>query len=206
MRLLRHARVRYSILRVFRRPATPPTYPNPEVDNDNDDEPLRACETFMGARGGNADQREAYRARAMEYLISDPSVPEDRKELLRAARAKRNLCIAMNALCIFNFFQVCRAKRGVLKRTAKRSMPTEHSRCQCDCRAGLGTRSLSVWLGQGKCRWLHPRNRSDLQERRSVISSLHRCSGSALPQCVGQRDVSSKAERPDIALQAHTHQ
>ena len=90
MRLLRHARARCSVLRLFRRPATPPTYPNPEVDDGDDDALLRACETFMGARGGNADQREAYRARAMESLISDPSVPEDRKELLRAERAKLN--------------------------------------------------------------------------------------------------------------------
>ena len=57
------------------------------MDNeDEEEELLKACETFIGARGGNADQREAYRARAMDALISDSSVPEKRKELLRAER------------------------------------------------------------------------------------------------------------------------
>ena len=45
---------------------------------------------FLGARGGNADQREFYRARAIDDLIADPTVPEERKELLRIERAKLN--------------------------------------------------------------------------------------------------------------------
>ena len=58
-----------------------------ETAGHQDDGLLRACENFMGARGGNADQREAYRARAIEDLIADPTVPEDRKERLRDALA-----------------------------------------------------------------------------------------------------------------------
>ena len=56
--------------------------PSPEL--------LRACENFMGARGGNPDQQVAYRARAMDDLIADPSVDESRKEKLRIARAELN--------------------------------------------------------------------------------------------------------------------
>lgn len=61
-----------------------------EVADDEDDDLLRACENFLGARGGNPDQQEAYRARAMEDLIADPDVPEARKEQLRAALKELN--------------------------------------------------------------------------------------------------------------------
>lgn len=56
-----------------------------EVADDEDDDLLRACENFLGAHGGNPDQQEAYRARAMEDLIADPDVPKARKDQLRAA-------------------------------------------------------------------------------------------------------------------------
>ena len=48
----------------------------------------RACENFMGARGGNTDQVEFYRARAIDDLLAHPDVPEARKKLLRVERAK----------------------------------------------------------------------------------------------------------------------
>ncbi len=91
LRLLRlaHIRVRFAAQRVLRLDPTMPAYMRPEMAEDGgtaghqDDELMRACENFMGARGGNADQREAYRARAIEDLIADPTVPEDRKERLR---------------------------------------------------------------------------------------------------------------------------
>ena len=74
-----------------KRSGTPPAHMSlgmaPE-NADDDDDLLRACETFMGARGGNPDQREAYRAQAMDALIADPTVPEARKEMLRAARSE----------------------------------------------------------------------------------------------------------------------
>lgn len=91
LRLLRlaHIRVKFAIQRALRLDPTMPAYMRPKMAEDGgtaghqDDEFLRACENFMGARGGNADQREAYRARAIEDLIADPTVPEDRKERLR---------------------------------------------------------------------------------------------------------------------------
>ncbi len=93
LRLLRlaHIRVRFAIQRVLGRPRTAPGYMRPKMTEDGgtareqEDRLLRACENFMGARGGNADQREAYRARAIKDLIADPTVPEDRKERLRDA-------------------------------------------------------------------------------------------------------------------------
>ena len=85
LRLLRlaHIRVKFAIQRVFRRPFTPPAYLSPDMDDDV--ELLRACENFLGARGGNAAQREAYKARAMSDLIADDSVPEKEKARFRAA-------------------------------------------------------------------------------------------------------------------------
>ena len=75
--------------RLVRSPGAPPAHMSLEtaleIADDEDDDLLRACENFMGARGGNPDQQEAYRARAMEDLIADPDVPEARKEQLRAA-------------------------------------------------------------------------------------------------------------------------
>ena len=80
--------------RAMRRPDTPPAHMSLEmaleIADDQDDDLLRACENFMGARGGNPDQQEAYRARAMEDLIADPDVPEARKEQLRAALKELN--------------------------------------------------------------------------------------------------------------------
>lgn len=98
LRLLRlaHIRARFAVQRVLGRARTTPAYMRPEMAEDyemaghQDDRLLRACENFMGARGGNADQREAYRARAIEDLIADPTVPEDRKERLRDALGDLN--------------------------------------------------------------------------------------------------------------------
>lgn len=93
LRLLRlaHIRVRFTIQRVLGRPHTTPAYMRPNMTEasataaEQEDRLLRACENFMGARGGNADQREAYRARAIEDLIDDHTVPEDRKQRLQDA-------------------------------------------------------------------------------------------------------------------------
>ena len=61
-----------------------------DTEDEEDEELLLACEIFMGARGGNADQREAYSAMAIDRLLLDPAVSEDRKALLRKERTKLN--------------------------------------------------------------------------------------------------------------------
>ena len=64
--------------------------PPAQDDSEEDAELFRAGENFLGAKGGNPDQVEFYRHRALGDLIADPDVPEARKAKLRIERAKLN--------------------------------------------------------------------------------------------------------------------